>query len=478
MINNLIIFFLLIPDIIFFVAETFRYNYKVILIIILNPKKVIKLNVSIMITEFEGKVAVITGGASGIGRGFAHAFAKRGMKIVLADIDKAALDKVSQELRDIDVDVMSVITDVSDRDQVAHLADVSYERFGVVNILCNNAGVASGGPIRLMTLENWDWVLGVNLFGVIYGIKHFLNRMLESKEPCHIVNTASLAGLLTGDGEPYSASKHAVVSISEALDRECFKTNVAVSVVCPGYVNTNIIKNTEIISQTRSGLYQPTPEMIKLSGPARENFAKILKLGMDPEIMAEKVLKAIENDIFYVVTHPEFIPIVKTRFERIYDDTLRLHGKIEVERYFKPKVFTNESPAFSLTYPENFIELKPNPINKQVFVATTTGCDIIIRIYKVSPKRRLETATKKIVTILKRTVKDLKVISDKPITLRDGTPAYESIIEYKIGGNSKVKSINISVFKNEKWIRTSLYTGAKYFNENFKKILDTLEFNA
>jgi len=239
-----------------------------------------------MIKDFEGKVAVVTGGASGIGRGLAYAFAKRGCKIVLADIDEQALEKVSKELSEIGAEVMTQITDVSDPEQVAHLADVSYERFGSVNILCNNAGVGGGGPIRLLTLENWNWTLGVNLFGVIYGIKHFLDRMLESKEPCHIVNTASLAGLLTGDGEPYHASKFAVVAISETLAVECFNTNVGVSVVCPGYVNTNIIKNAEILRKTRSGLWEPTPEMIEMSGPVRENFDKILASGMDPKRMA------------------------------------------------------------------------------------------------------------------------------------------------------------------------------------------------
>ncbi len=431
-----------------------------------------------MIKEFEGKVAVITGAASGIGRGLAHAFAKRGMKIVLADIDEDALDKVSQEIKDIGVEVISVITDVSDREQVAHLADVSYERLGRVNILCNNAGVGEGGLIRLLTLENWDWVLSVNLFGVIYGIQFFLNRMLKSKEPCHIVNTSSIAGLIPGDAGPYTASKYAVVSISEILDRECFKTNVAVSVVCPGYVNTNIIKNSEILSQTRPGLFQPTPEMIKLAGPVLENFEKLLKLGMDPEIMAEKVIKAIENDIFYVVTHPEFIPIVKARFEHIYNDTLKLHGEIEEEKEIKTKVFTNEIPAFSLTYPENFIEFKPNPISKQVFVATILGCDLIITITRVSPKRRLEEAAKRIVARLKRTVNEIRVISNKPINLRDGTPAYESIIEYESVRNTKVKSVHISVFKDEKWIRVSLFTVTYLFNENLKKIVHSLEFNA
>jgi len=431
-----------------------------------------------MIKEFEGKVAVVTGGASGIGRGLAHAFAKRGMKIVLADIDKDALDKVSQELRDIGVEVMSVITDVSDREQVAHLSDVSYDRFGSVNLLCNNAGVGGGGPIRLLTLENWDWVLSVNLFGVIYGIQYFLNRMLKNKkEPCHIVNTASIAGLVSGDAGPYTASKHAVVSISEILDRECFKTNVGVSVVCPGFVSTNIIKNTEILSQKRPGLFQPTPEMIKLSGPARENVEKLLKSGMDPEIMAEKVIKAIENDILYVVTHPEFIPIVKDRFERIYDDTISLHGEPEVEKEVKTKVFTNKLPAFSITYPENFIELKPNPITKHVFVATILFCDLIITITRISLKRRLEDAAKKIVSRLRRFVKNIRIISNKPTTLRDGTPAYESIIEYEVVSKIKVKSIHISVFRDEKWIRVSLFARANYFNEDLKKIVHSLEFN-
>ena len=170
-----------------------------------------------MIKDFEGKVAVITGGASGIGLGLATAFAKRGMKLVLADINKEALDKVSKEFSDKNVEVMTIIADVSDPEQVAHLADASYERFGHVNILCNNAGIGTGGPIRFLTQENWDLILGVNLFGVIYGIQSFLNRMLNSKESCHIINTSSLAGLISGDTGPYAASKSAVIALSEIL---------------------------------------------------------------------------------------------------------------------------------------------------------------------------------------------------------------------------------------------------------------------
>ena len=170
-----------------------------------------------MIKDFEGKVAVITGGASGIGLGLATVFAKRGMKLVLADINKEALDKVAKEFSDKNIEVLTVITDVSDPEQVAHLADASYERYGHVDILCNNAGIGTEGPLRFLTKEDWNWILGVNLFGVIYGIQYFLNRMLTSKEPCHIVNTSSLAGLTPGDGGPYSASKSALIALSERL---------------------------------------------------------------------------------------------------------------------------------------------------------------------------------------------------------------------------------------------------------------------
>lgn len=430
-----------------------------------------------MIKDFEGKVAVITGGASGIGCGLAHAFAKRGMKIVLADINKESLDEVSQELQEIGAEVLTVITDVSDHEQVSHLADVSYERFGCVNILCNNAGVGTGGPMRFLTHENWDWILGVNLFGVIYGIQFFLNRMLNSKEPCHIVNTSSIAGLLAGGGQPYSASKSAVVAISEALALECFNTNVGVSVVCPGFVRTNIIKNSEILKQARSGLWQPTPKMVELSESDIANLTKLLELGMDPEILAEIVIKAIENNILYVVTHPQFLPMLRARFERIYDDTLKLHDEIEVKSVIKSKVYNNISPSFSVTYPENLIELKPGPSGKAVFVASSTGIDLVIYILKISPKRRLEQTTKKIMRTLNPRAKEIKIISNNLTNLRDGSHAYESVIEFKAAGIIKVKSIHLSVFKDEKWIRVSVFAGANQFNdEKFKKIVYSLKF--
>jgi short-subunit dehydrogenase len=434
--------------------------------------------------NFKGKVVVITGGASGIGRGLAVGFAKRGMKIVLADIDKENLDKVANELeKEFNTEVMTQITDVSDPEQVADLAEVSYERFGSVNILCNNAGVGGGGPLRLLTHENWDWTLGVNLFGVIYGIKYFLNRMLESGVPCHIVNISSTSGLLSGaNTQPYPATKYAVVAISESLALECFRTNVGVSVVCPGHVNTNIIKNTRNLSQTRPGIWQPTPEMIKQSAPLIANAEKISALGMNPEKMAELVIKAIKKKILYVLTHPEYIPMIKSRFELIYDNTSKLHEGIEEQGEIESKIFKNDTPAFSLTYPADLIELNPNPFIfpdvKPVLVASRIpGFDLLVFATPSSNQQIEEAAKIHEGNIRRLLAKKVKVISNEPITLSDGTLAYESVIEYKSAGMYKGKSIHLSVFKDEHRIAINILANANYYNEDLREILHSLEFN-
>jgi len=435
-----------------------------------------------MIKDFGGKVAVITGAASGIGRGLAYGFAKQGMNIVLADIDKENLVKVAKELEEIGIEVMTQLTDVSDPEQVAQLADASYKRFGTVNILCNNAGVGGAGSISLVTLENWKWILGVNVFGVIHGIQYFLNRMLASNEQCHIVNTSSMAGLLSGDNSSYPTSKFAVVAISESLAFDCFNTNVGVSVVCPGRVNTNIIKNTYTFRQNRPGVWLPPAEMIKQSEIGRENLNRILAGAMTPEKLAELVIKAIKNDIFYVLTHPEYIPLVKSRFERINEDTLKLYEGIEIKSEQKSKIFKNDSPTFSITYPESFIELKPNPMNlpevKPVFVAAKEpSIDLLISVIKSSKYGRpLDESVNEIVRRIEDIAREINISSNEPITLRDGTPAYESVIEYKYLGIFPVKSIHLSVLKDEHLIVISIYANANYYNENFRDILYSLEF--
>ncbi|MHA2269858.1 MAG: SDR family NAD(P)-dependent oxidoreductase [Promethearchaeota archaeon] len=430
-----------------------------------------------MIKDFEGKVVVITGGASGIGLGLATVFAKHGMKLVLGDINKEALDKVAKDFNERDVEVMTVVTDVSDPEQVAHLAEVSYERYGHVNILCNNAGIGAGGPLRYLTKEDWNWILGVNLYGVIYGIQSFLDRMLTSREPCHIVNTSSLAGLTPGDSGPYSASKSAVVALSERLALECFNTNVSVSVVCPAFVRSNIVENTFSLSERREGLWQPPPVMTQSSSSELENSKKLIELGMDPEVMAEMVIKAIENDILYVITHPEYIPMIKSRFENMLADTERLHEGLKYQKGIKSNTFRNDSPAFTFTYPDYFIEVNPNPISKAIFAASYADSNIEINVSKVSPKRKLEELPKKIVRPLKMIAKEIEIVSNKATSLKDGTPAYETIIELKVVGVFKTKMMYISVIKDEKWIRVSISAAANNLNEKLRDIVYSLEFH-
>ncbi|MHA3964591.1 MAG: SDR family NAD(P)-dependent oxidoreductase [Candidatus Thorarchaeota archaeon SMTZ1-45] len=277
-----------------------------------------------MIKDFEGKVAVVTGATSGIGRSLATAFANRGMKVILADINKEALEEVAQELGKISNEVLLKVTDVSDRNQVAELADFSYDTFESVNILCNNAGVCHSAPIRLLSLEDWDWVLGVNFYGVLYGVHFFLNRMLESDNPCHIVNTFSDFGLGAGSLAPYSITKHAIIALSESLYGELSKTNVGVSVLCPGWVKTDLLKNTEHLGQQRSGVLELTSEIFESLNLSKERIENGFRTGVEPDFIAEKVIKAIEEDIFYIITPSEIIQSAKARIDLMNENTARL----------------------------------------------------------------------------------------------------------------------------------------------------------
>ena len=197
-----------------------------------------------MLKELRGRVAVITGAAGGIGRGLAERAVTEGMKVVLADIEEAALKKTEADLKARGGDVLAVLTDVSKVEDVQRLADLTLETYGGVHLLCNNAGVGAGGLVREHTLADWEWVLGVNLWGVIYGVHFFLPVMLEQGTECHIVNTASVEGLWARlRGASYQVSKHGVVILSEVLKMELAfeETKVGVSVLCPGAVNTGIV---------------------------------------------------------------------------------------------------------------------------------------------------------------------------------------------------------------------------------------------
>src|SRR3954471_7143742 len=195
--------------------------------------------------EFAGRVAVVTGGASGIGLGMARRFAGEGMKVVIGDVEKDALDAAVAELGAAGAEVEGVVTDVSDAAQVQALADATMSRFGAVHVVCNNAGVGGGGLSWEMPLSTWEWVLGVNLWGVIHGVRAFTPLLMQQPE-AHIVNTASVAGLVASPFMgPYNASKHAVVAISETLHHEFAITGATarVSVLCPGWVNTGIAQS-------------------------------------------------------------------------------------------------------------------------------------------------------------------------------------------------------------------------------------------
>lgn len=263
--------------------------------------------------ELAGKVAVVTGGASGIGLAMATAFAAEGMRLVLADIEEETLERAAAGLAESGAEVATVVADVSDADQVDGIRDAAVDRFGAVHVVCNNAGVSSGGPIWETTEAEWRWVLGVNLWGVIHGVRSFTPLLIEQGEG-HIVNTASMAGLTSMPFVgPYNVSKHGVVTLSETLFADLAMTGnsgVGVSVLCPGWVKTRIHE---------AGRNRPA----EAGGPPVEAdgvtsyVAGLIETGHDPADVAALVVDAVRNRHFYVLTHPDWNPMITRRTERI-----------------------------------------------------------------------------------------------------------------------------------------------------------------
>ena len=267
--------------------------------------------------EFKGKVAVITGAASGIGRGIAERCVREGMRVVLADMDEANLTKAETELKTAGARVLGVRTDVSKRSDVEVLARQALDAFGQVHLLFNNAGVAAGGAPWEATWNDWAWVIGVNLWGAIHGVKVFTPLMMAQNMECHIINTSSIAGLTVGGtAAPYAVTKHAVVALSESLYLALQQRNslVKVSVLCPGLVRTNIVnaeRNRPV--ELRNEPVTLTPE--REAGLAA--FKAAIEASMPPLQVADVVFDAIQKEQFYILPHPEWTEAIQLRTEKL-----------------------------------------------------------------------------------------------------------------------------------------------------------------
>lgn len=253
--------------------------------------------------DLSGRVAVVTGGASGIGRGMTEAFLDEGMKVVIGDIESAALDKALAELTAAGGEVVGTICDVSSQDSVDALAKTALDAFGAVHVLCNNAGVAGEmGPAWERSLEDWNWVMGVNVTGVLHGIRSFVPIMIEQGDEGHVVNTASIAGLIAGGGT-YGVSKHACVALSEGLfsDFAQHAPKLGASVLCPGWVKTRIAeseRNRPESPRESPGAAAPLGELM------RKMVEDAISSGLDPRKVGGMVVDAIKARQFYILTHP------------------------------------------------------------------------------------------------------------------------------------------------------------------------------
>lgn len=272
--------------------------------------------------EFENKVAVVTGAASGIGASIAKRCAEEGVKVVLADIDEKSLLNVENELRSMGAEILSVACDVSKESDIRLLANKTLETFGEVNLLFNNAGVATGTVLWENTAEDWQWALGVNLWGLIHATRIFVPMMLQQNCPCHIINTASIAGLTAAPGNGiYSSIKHAIVNISETLYYELKLANsqIDVSVVCPGFVRTQLMDSERNRPTELKNSSDHTTD-----SPQKQGIEKMLRdgvlNGIAPEQVTECIFEAIKKNKFYVFTDEESKDMIKQRMDDILNE--------------------------------------------------------------------------------------------------------------------------------------------------------------
>ena len=264
--------------------------------------------------QLEGRTAVVTGAASGIGLGMARNFARQGMAVVLCDIRGDRLDAALGEVRGLGGRAIAVITDVSDRAAVEHAAREAQKAFGAVHVVCNNAGVTMHGKsVAELAPREWDWIVGVNLYGVIHGVQIFLPLIRSHGDEGHVVNTASIAGFQVRPGRrsgAYAATKYAVVALSESLAQDLAGTPIGVSVLAPAAVSTQIYRSGENRPARFGGPFAP---------PVDDPLHQQLKDGLDPDTVGERVVRAIREREFFVFTHMETKAWLEQRHQRILD---------------------------------------------------------------------------------------------------------------------------------------------------------------
>lgn len=253
------------------------------------------------------RVAVVTGGGSGIGRALCLAFARERARVIVADLDEAGMAETAAGVKAAGSHAITVRTDVSRLADVLALADRAFAEFGAVHVLCNNAGVASSGGLESATHADWEWLIGVNLWGVIHGIEAFVPRMIAQRQEGHVVNTASMAGLIASQGlGVYNTTKYAVVGLSETLQKDLRGHRIGVSVLCPMGVRTNIRQSARNRPAHLQNPQAPAGSEVELIGRS-----------LTPEHVAERVLRAIRANRLYIITHEEGLEPLRRRFQRM-----------------------------------------------------------------------------------------------------------------------------------------------------------------
>lgn len=264
--------------------------------------------------DFKGKTAFITGGAGGIGFGMARAFGRAGMNVVIADIDRETGRHAVEKLSNEQVKAVAVECDVTLHGEIQRAALDAIAAFGKIHIVCNNAGVAVGGPLGSVRDKDWDWIIDVNLKGVVYGVETFVPLIKSHGEGGHIINTASMAGIISPPGlEPYSATKYAVVAMSEGWAQQLAPLQIGVSVLCPGFVRTRIHES----GRTRQSRYGGESEVDPGLGATQQEAASNVLHGIDPDIVGARVLEAVKGNELYVFTHPFMRDVAEMRFQQI-----------------------------------------------------------------------------------------------------------------------------------------------------------------